>query len=66
MSSPVLQDHPDWMAFPGTTDYFGATAICLSNLPTRDWIINSILFMIDSYNIDYIVQDGEDMIKVKY
>ncbi len=35
----------------------------MGNNETREWLISSILNTIKTYNIDYIVQDGEDMIK---
>lgn len=35
MLAPVLQKYPEWMAYPGNTDYFGATAICLGHEPVQ-------------------------------
>lgn len=69
VTSPVLVEHPNWAAFPlspSTTDYFGATALCLGNEPARSWLTGEILRMIKEYNIDYIVQDGEDMVAPAY
>jgi hypothetical protein len=59
----VLTQHPDWSAYNGTSDYFGATALCLGHIPARDWLLRAVKHLIDTYDIDYIVQDGEDMIK---
>ena len=64
-AAPIYQKYPDWVAFPlvpNNSDYFGATALCLGNEPARDWLIGEIKRMIMEYNIDYIVQDGLDMV----
>src|SRR5258707_9623085 len=60
--APVLQEHPDWTATE-TDNYFGAVSLCLSNKPTRDWLIVDAIRMIDEYGVDYLVQDGENMVK---
>jgi len=60
--SPVLRAHPDW-ASSESYDYYGATSLCLSNLPARDWLVDQTVRMIDDYNIDWILQDGENMVK---
>jgi alpha-galactosidase len=60
--APVLADHPDWTATE-SDGYFGAVSLCLSNKPTRDWLIGEALRMIDEYGVDYLVQDGENMVK---
>jgi hypothetical protein len=61
-NSPVMQSNPDWAA---TDDgiYFGATGLCLSNQPTQDWIVQQAIRMIDDYHVDWILQDGQNMVK---
>ena len=61
-SSPVLQANPDWTS---TEDdgYFGASSLCLSNQATQAWIIQQALHIIDDYKVDWILQDGENMVK---
>ena len=53
----------DWLAFNSTFNYFDSTALCLGNQPTQDHLANEISNFIDQYSVDYIVQDGEDMVK---
>jgi hypothetical protein len=60
--APVAREHPEWLA--GTyDDYFGAGFLCLGHEPCRDWLTGEILRLIDEERIDYIIQDGEDMVK---
>jgi alpha-galactosidase len=60
--SPVLRDHPDWVA-TDTGNYFGAKPLCLSNKATRDWVIREGIRLIDEFHIDWILQDGQNMVK---
>jgi alpha-galactosidase len=60
--SPVLRQNPDWTSST-TYGYFGAVSICLSHKPVRDWLIAETVRMIDEYNLDWILQDGENMVK---
>jgi len=60
--APVLQDNPDWTSSE-SYGYFGASSLCLSNKPTQDWIVQQALAMIDNYNLDWILQDGQNMVK---
>jgi hypothetical protein len=60
--APVLQDNPDWTSSE-TYYYHNAVSLCLSNQPARDWIIQQTIAMIDNYGVDWVVQDGEDMVK---
>jgi len=64
--SPVLQEHPDWEAVNTTSHalYFGATSLCPSHKPARDWIISEVLRVIQEYGVDWVTQDGENMIKI--
>ena len=61
-SSPVLQNNPDWTA-TDDSNYFGAKSLCLSNHPAQDWLIQEAIRMIDEYHVDWILQDGQNMVK---
>ena len=61
-NSPVMQANPDWAA-TDTSNYFGATPLCLSNQPTQDWLVSEGIRMIDEYHVDWILQDGQNMVK---
>jgi hypothetical protein len=61
-SSPVLRDNPDWSA-TDDSNYFGAKSLCLSNQPAQDWLIQEAIRMIDEYHVDWILQDGQNMVK---
>src|SRR6266851_9794280 len=60
--SPVLRNNPDWTSSE-QGDYFGAEALCLSNRPARDWLIQQAIQMIDDSNPDWILQDGGNMVR---
>jgi hypothetical protein len=60
--APAAVAHPDWYAFTGD-DYYGAGAICLGHEPCRQWLIDSLVRLIEEEHLDYIIQDGEDVIK---
>lgn len=61
-TSPALRANPDWTSSE-TYGYFGAESLCLSHRPVREWIIAEAVRMIDEYNVDWILQDGENMVK---
>jgi len=61
-NSPVLQQNPDWRSTE-SSGYFGADSLCLSNEDTRKWIIEQAIRIIDEYHVDWILQDGENMVK---
>jgi len=61
-ASPVLQANPDWTSTEND-NYYGAVSLCLSNQPARDWLIQQGIRIIDDYGVDWIVQDGENMVK---
>jgi alpha-galactosidase len=61
-ASPVLQANPDWTSTE-QDGYFGASSLCLSNQATSDWVVAQAIRMIDDYHVDWIVQDGENMVK---
>jgi alpha-galactosidase len=60
--SPVLQANPDWTSSVND-GYHDALSLCLSNQPARDWLIQQGIRMIDDYHVDWILQDGENMVK---
>ncbi|HWC95462.1 MAG TPA: alpha-galactosidase [Candidatus Sulfopaludibacter sp.] len=61
-ASPVLQQNPDWTSTEND-NYHGAVSLCLSNQPTQAWLIQQGLHIIDDYSVDWILQDGENMVK---
>ena len=61
-SAPMLRQHPDWFA-TDDTNYYRARSLCLSHRPVRDWIIAEAVRMIGDYGVDWILQDGENMVK---
>jgi alpha-galactosidase len=63
VNSPIARAHPEWLTVVAN-DYFGAAALCLGHRPCREWLIGEIVRFIDDYHLDYIVQDGEDMVKL--
>jgi alpha-galactosidase len=62
--SPVMREHPDWEAVDfDRIPYFGATSLCPSHKPARDWIISEIIRIVREYDVDWLTQDGENMVK---
>lgn len=60
--APVAREHPDWLIHTGN-DYYGAGPLCLGHEPCRAWLIEQLIRLVDEEGIDYIIQDGEDMVK---
>ena len=60
--APMLMANPDWRS-SSTYGYFGADSLCLSHRPVREWVLREALRIIDEYNVDWILQDGENMVK---
>ncbi len=60
--SPVMLQHPEWAA-TDSGSYFGATPLCLSNKPAQDWLVAEAVRLIDEYHVDWILQDGQNMVK---
>jgi hypothetical protein len=65
-NTPVLLSHPDWEAVdPDQTGmYFGAPSLCPSHKPARDWIISELNRVIQEYGVDWLTQDGSNMVKI--
>ncbi len=61
-SSPVLQQNPDWTSSQ-SDNYYEANSLCLSNQPAKEWLVAQAIRMIDDYHVDWILQDGENMVK---
>ena len=61
-ASPVLAANPDWSSTEND-NYHGAASLCLSHQPTQDWLVAQGLHIIDDYHVDWILQDGENMVK---
>jgi alpha-galactosidase len=61
--SAVLRAHPDWTA--STSDgYYGAVSLCPSHRPVKEWVTAETLRLIQEYNVDWLVTDGVNMVKV--
>jgi alpha-galactosidase len=60
--APVLLQNPDWRA-TNNDNYYGAESICLAHQPVREWVTSEILRVIDEYGVDWVLQDGENMVK---
>jgi alpha-galactosidase len=60
--APAALEHPEWLAFGGN-DYYGAGAICLGHQPCQEWLIDALVRLIGEEHLDYIIQDGEDVVK---
>jgi len=61
-NSPLIQANPDWTSTEND-NYHDAVSLCLSNQPTQDWLVAQGLHIIDDYHVDWILQDGENMVK---
>lgn len=60
--SPVLRANPDWTA-SFNEGYFGADSLCLAHKPVRDALVEEAVRIIDEYGVDWMLQDGENMVK---
>jgi len=63
LKSPVLVQNPDWTS-TDRNQYYHGVSLCLSHRAVRDWLVRETVRMIDEYNIDWILQDGENMVKL--
>ena len=61
-ASPVLASNPDWSSTDASS-YYGAKGLCLSHQPAQDWIVQQAIRIIDDYHVDWILQDGQNMVK---
>jgi hypothetical protein len=60
--SRVLLDHPEWRS-SRTYLYHGADSLCPSHAPARQWVIDEAVRVIEEYNVDWILQDGQTLVK---
>ena len=60
--APIASQHPEWLAST-YDDYYQAGTLCFGNDPCRTWIIEQVSALIEQHGINYIIQDGEDMVK---
>lgn len=63
LESPALKHNPDWTSSVNH-GYFGATSLCLSHEPVKQWLIKEGIRIIRDYGVDWALQDGENMVKV--
>jgi hypothetical protein len=61
--APVLEQNQDW-ANSEDYGYWGARSLCVAHRPAREWIVSELTRVIDDYGVDWILQDGENMVKV--
>ena len=62
--APIMQvrGHDDWTSSVNY-GYFGAQSLCLAHEPVRRWVVEQAVRIIDEYNVDWILQDGENMVR---
>ena len=60
--SDVLTNEPDWRSSE-TYFYHGGESLCLGHAPVREWIVREGVSMIRNYNVDWILQDGQTLVK---
>jgi len=60
--APVLLWDPDWTA-SASTAYFGAVSLCLGNAPAQQWTREQVRRLIEEYNIDWVTQDSDNLVK---
>lgn len=60
--APIAREHPDWLIHTDD-DYYAAGPLCLGHAPCREWLTGEIIRLVAEYNLDYIIQDGEDVVK---
>lgn len=64
--SRVLREHPDWAVTPSPTQrraYFDAKGLCLAHKPAQQWVISEIVRVVRENGVDWLLQDGENMVK---
>ncbi len=62
-TAPVLRQNPDWSSSVDN-NYLGiGVSLCASHRPVREWLAREAVRIIDEYNVDWMLQDGENMVK---
>ncbi len=63
LASAVLRQNPGWTA--STSDgFYGSVSLCPGHEPVKQWLISEALRVIQDYNVDWILLDGVDLVKV--
>lgn len=60
--SAVLKQNPDWTSSTNY-NYHGAQSLCLAHKPVQDWVIAQGVKLIRDNNVDWVLQDGQTMVK---
>jgi alpha-galactosidase len=60
--SEVLKQNPDWTSSTNY-NYHGAESLCLAHKPVQDWVIAQGVKLIRENNVDWVLQDGQTMVK---
>jgi hypothetical protein len=61
--SPIVLQNPNWTSSVDNT-YLGlGTSLCPSHRPVREWLVDQSVRMIDDYGVEWVLQDGENMVK---
>lgn len=60
--SAVLTNRPDWTSSE-TYNFHGGESICLGHQPVRDWIIEQGVDLVRRYRVDWLLQDGQTLVK---
>lgn len=62
-AAAVLRENPAWTA--STSDgFYGSVSLCPGHEPVKQWLVNEALRVIQDYNVDWILLDGVDLVKV--
>lgn len=62
-ASPIFQRRGLEWTSSVNYNYYGAHSLCLAHEPVRRWIAAEAVRIIDDYNVDWILQDGENMVR---
>lgn len=60
--SRMLQSNEDWTSSENY-HFHGGESICLGHHPAREWIIEQGVAMINRYRVDWVLQDGQTLVK---
>jgi hypothetical protein len=64
-NSPVLQANPDWTSTE-TYNFHGGESMCLGHQPVRDWVIEQGVNLVRNFRVDWLLQDGQTLVKECY
>ena len=60
--SAVLRNNADWTSSE-TYNFHGGESICLGHQPARDWFIEQAVNLVRDYRVDWLLQDGQTLVK---